>query len=48
MDELKTNKGAGAGVYRWGSRSGHIFSLGLHIFQAEMYVSKAFVMENTE
>jgi hypothetical protein len=48
MDELKTNEGTGARVYRWGSRSGHIFFLRLHVFQAEVYVSKVFVMENTE
>jgi hypothetical protein len=29
-DRSKTNKGTVAGVYRWGSRRGHSFSLGLH------------------
>jgi hypothetical protein len=48
MDKLKTNKGTGAMIYRWGSRSRHISSLRLHIFQAEVYVNKEFVMENTE
>jgi hypothetical protein len=37
-------------VYRWGSRRGHNFRLGLHtmVFQAEIYVSKACVMEDIE
>jgi ribonuclease HI len=49
-DGSKTNKGTGAGVYRWGSRRGHSFSLGLHItlFQAEIYAIKACIMENIE
>jgi ribonuclease HI len=49
-DRSKTSKGTSAGVYTWGSRSRHSFSLGLHttIFQAEKYVTKACVTENTE
>jgi hypothetical protein len=49
-DGSKTNKGTGAGVYRWGSRRGHSFSLGLHttVFQAEMYAIKACIMENIQ
>jgi hypothetical protein len=40
----------GAGVYRWGSRRRHNFSLGLHttVFQAEVYATKAFLTENTK
>jgi hypothetical protein len=35
----KTNNGTGAGVYKWGLRRGHSFSLGFHttVFQAEIY-----------
>jgi hypothetical protein len=34
----KTNEGSGAGVYGWGLRKGHGFSVGLHttVFQAEI------------
>jgi len=34
----KTNKGIGAGVYRWCSRREHTFNLGLHttVFKAEL------------
>jgi hypothetical protein len=37
-------------VYKWGSRRGHSFSLGLHtmVFQAEIYAIKACIMENIE
>ena len=37
-DGCKTNGGTGAGVYRWGSRRGHSFRLGLHtmVFQAKI------------
>jgi hypothetical protein len=37
-------------VYRWGSRSRHSFSLGLHttVFQAEIYTTNAGIVENTE
>jgi len=37
-------------VYRWGSRSGHSFSLGLQttVFQAEIYTTNAGIVENTE
>jgi len=44
------NKGTGAGVYRWGSRRGHSFILGLYttIFQADIYAIKACIMENIE
>jgi hypothetical protein len=37
-------------LYRWGLRRGHSFSLGLHttLFQAEMYIIKACIMENVE
>jgi len=43
VDCPKTNKGTGAGVYRWGSRKAHSFSFGLHtmVFQAETYAIKA-------
>jgi hypothetical protein len=36
-------------VYRWGSGRGHNFSLGLFttVFQAEIYTSKACIIENT-
>jgi len=46
----KNNTDTGGGVYRWGYRRGHNFSLGLHImvFQAEIYAIKAFLTENTE
>jgi len=49
-DGSKTNKGTGAGVYRWCSRREHTFNLGLHttVYQAELYVIKACVMGNTE
>jgi len=45
----KTNKGAGGWVYRWGSRRKHSCSLGLHntVFQAEIYVIQACIVENT-
>jgi hypothetical protein len=38
------------GVYGWGSKRGHSFSLGLHTttVQAEMYAIKACIMENIE
>jgi ribonuclease HI len=50
LDRSKTNKGTGAVVYRWGSRRGHNFSLGLHttVFLAEIYTIKACAMENVE
>ena len=50
MDWSKTNQDTGAGVYKWGSKNGHSFSLGLHttVFQAEIYAIKASIMENTE
>jgi hypothetical protein len=37
-------------VYRWGSRSKHSFSLGLHttVFQAEIYTTTAGIVENKE
>jgi hypothetical protein len=49
-DSKTTNKGTGAGVYRWCSRREHTFELGLHttVFQAELYIIKTCVMENTE
>jgi ribonuclease HI len=49
-DRSKTNKGTGAGVYRWGSSRGHSFSLGFHttVFQAEIYAFKACIMENIQ
>jgi hypothetical protein len=49
-DGPKTNKGTGAGMYRWGLKRGHSFSLGLHttVFQAEIYAIKACIMENVE
>jgi ribonuclease HI len=50
MDGSKTNEGTGAEVYKWGSRKGHSFSLGLHtmVFQAEIYAIKACIIENIE
>jgi hypothetical protein len=50
MDGSKTNEGMGVGVYKWGSRRGHNFSLGHHttVFQAEIYAIKACIMEITE
>jgi hypothetical protein len=49
-DGSKTNKGTGAGVYRWGLRRGQSFSLGLHtiVFQAEIYAIRACITENIE
>jgi RNase H. len=49
-DGYKTNKGTGAGVYRWGWKRWHSFSLGLHttIFVAEICTIKACIMENIE
>jgi hypothetical protein len=49
-DGSKTNKCTGAGMYKWGSRKGHSFSLGHHptVYQAEIYAIKACIMENTE
>jgi ribonuclease HI len=49
-DGSKTNKGTGAGVYRWGLRRGHSFSLGLHamVFHAEIYAIKACILDNIE
>jgi hypothetical protein len=49
-DGLKTNKHTGAGLYRWGLRRWHSFSLGLHtmVFQAEIYAIMACIMENIE
>jgi hypothetical protein len=46
----KTNKGTGAGVYRWGLRRGHCFSLGLHttVFQAGIYATKSCLTGNKE
>jgi hypothetical protein len=42
-DGPKTNKGTGAGVYRWRSRKAHSFRYGLHtmVFHAETYAIKA-------
>jgi hypothetical protein len=49
-DGSKTNKGTDDGVYRWCSRREHTFNLGFHttVFQAELHIIKAYVMENTE
>jgi len=46
-DGSKTNYGTGAGLCRWGLRTGHSFSLGLHtmVLQAEICGIKARVME---
>jgi hypothetical protein len=46
----KTHKGTGAGVYRWGLRRGHCFSLGLHttVFQAGINAFKSCITENTQ
>jgi hypothetical protein len=46
----KFNTDTVAGVYRWGSRRRHSFSLGLHtmVFKAEIYAIKAFLTENTK
>jgi hypothetical protein len=50
MNGSKTNEGTGGGAYRWGSRRGHSFSLGLHVtlFQTETYAIKACIMETRE
>jgi hypothetical protein len=50
VDGPKTNEGTGAGLYRWGSRRGHSFSLGLHttVFQAKIYAIKACIMGKIE
>jgi len=50
MDGPKTNEGTGAGVYKWGSKRGHSFQLGLHttVFQVEIYAIMACVMDNIE
>jgi len=44
------NEGTDAGVYRWGSRRGHSFLLGLHttIFQADIFTINACIVENIE
>jgi hypothetical protein len=49
-DRSKISKGTGAGVYRWGLRMVHSFSLGLltTVFQAKIYAIKACIMENIE
>jgi hypothetical protein len=49
-DRSKTHEGTDAGVYRWGSRSRHSFSLGHHtmVCQAEIYAIKACIMENLD
>jgi hypothetical protein len=49
-DGSKTNNCTSAGVYKWGLRRGHSFSLGLHtmVFQAETHAIKARVKENKE
>jgi ribonuclease HI len=49
-DGSDANKNFGAGVYRWGSRKGHSFNLGLHtmVFQAEIYAIKACIMETID
>jgi hypothetical protein len=49
-DGYKTNKGTGAGVYRWGSSRGNSFSCEFHttVFQAEIYTIKAQIMDNIE
>jgi hypothetical protein len=43
-------EGTGAEVYKWGSRRGHSFILGLHttILQADIYTINACIMENIE
>jgi len=42
--------GAGEGMYRWGLRRGHSFSLGIHtmIFHVKIYAIKACIMETIE
>jgi len=39
-----------AGMYRWGLRSGHSFSLGLHttVFHNKIHAINACIMQNTE
>jgi hypothetical protein len=46
--QLDTKKGTDAGVYRWGLKKGHSFSLGLYsiVFWVEIYIIKASVVEN--
>jgi hypothetical protein len=45
-----TNKHSGSCTYRWGSRRGHSFNLGLHttVLCTEIFAIKACAMENTE
>jgi hypothetical protein len=45
MDGSKTNKGTGAGGYRWGSKKEHSYTM---VFQAEIYSIKACIMCNIE
>jgi len=49
-DGFKTNKHIGVGVYGWGSRRGHSFSLGINItvIQVEIYALTACTMENVK
>jgi ribonuclease HI len=49
-DSSKTNKGAGAGVYCYGTRRKLSFSLGQYttIIQAEVYAIKACAVENLD
>jgi len=49
-DGSKTNEENGAGVYKWGSKKGHRFSVGLHttVFHAEIYIIKECILENVE
>jgi hypothetical protein len=50
MDRPNTNKGTGAGVYRWRPKQAHSFSFGFHttLFHAEIRAIKAQVMEYVE
>jgi len=45
-DGSKTYEGTGVGVYIWGPKKGHSFSLGLHI--KEIQAIRACIMENNE
>jgi ribonuclease HI len=50
IDGSKTYEETGVVVYKWGSKKGHSFSLGLHTtaFQAEIYVTKVCIMDYME
>lgn len=50
VDSSKVNEGTLAGVYRWGLKRGHSFTLELHtmVSQGKIYAIKARLMEHIE